>query len=69
MNRVKEARFKKGKTQMQLFKETGMWPSRISYIENGYMRPREEEEIRISNTLGFERSWVFPRKDSKLEKS
>jgi transcriptional regulator with XRE-family HTH domain len=63
MNRLREARFKKRKSQIQLFKETGIWPSRISYIENGYMRPHEEEEIRISNTLGFERSWLFPKEN------
>jgi len=63
MNRVKEARFKKGKTQIQLFKETGMWPSRISYIENGYMKPSKKEKKKLANALSVEVDWLFPKEN------
>ena len=63
MNRVKEARFKKGKTQIQLFKETGMWPSRISYIENGYMKPSKKEKKKLTNALHVKVDWLFPKEN------
>jgi len=69
MNRLREARFKAEKTQVQIALLTGIPQPKISFIENGFWNCSEEEEIRISNALGFERSWVFPRRDSKLEKS
>jgi transcriptional regulator with XRE-family HTH domain len=60
MNRLRETRFKKSKTQIQLFKVTGIWPSRISYIENGYMEAKEEEKKKLSEALGVEKNWLFP---------
>lgn len=59
-NRLKEARFKKGKSQLQLFKETNIWPARISYIENGRWNPTEREKIKLSNALGVDKDWLFP---------
>ena len=65
MNRVKEARFKKGKTQIQLFKETSIWSSRISYIENGHMNPSEEEKKKLSDALDVKKDWLFPKEGNK----
>jgi len=62
MNRLKEARFKKRKSQIQLFKETGIWPSKISYIENGYWNPSEEEKEKLAKALGVKKEWLFPEK-------
>jgi len=61
MNRLKEARFKKSKSQIQLFKETGIWTSKISYFENGYWIPTEEEKIRLANALDVKKDWLFPK--------
>ena len=69
MNRLKEARFKTGKTQIQLFRDTGIWPSRISYIENGYMNPTEEEKSKLANALGIEVAKVVPEEKSKQKDS
>jgi len=59
MNRLKEERFKKSKTQIQLFKETGIWPSKISYIENGYWNPSEKEKKKLARALGVTKYWLF----------
>ena len=64
MNRIKEARFKKRKSQIQLFKETGIWPSKISYIENGYWNPSEAEKTKLANCLDVEKDWLFPKEDN-----
>ncbi|MHA2217640.1 MAG: helix-turn-helix domain-containing protein [Candidatus Hodarchaeales archaeon] len=61
MNRLKETRFRKGKTQIQLFKETGIWASRISYIENGYMKPRKKEKQMLAEALCVDENWLFPK--------
>ena len=63
MNRLKEIRFKKCKTQIQLFKDTGIWPSRVSYIENGYMEAKEAEKIKLSKALGVKKDWLFPKNE------
>lgn len=63
MNKLKVARFKKGRTQIQLFKETGIWPSRISYIENGYMGAKEAEKTKLSKALGVKNDWLFPENE------
>jgi len=60
MNRLREARFKKNKTQIQLFIDTGICQSKISYIENGYWIASEEEKIKLANALGVEKDWLFP---------
>lgn len=67
MNRLKQSRFEKGKTQIQLFKETGIWPSRISYIENAYMEPKRGERELLADALDVKVDWLFPRKHSKKE--
>lgn len=59
MNRLREARFKKRKSQLQLFKQTGIWPSKISYIENGYWNPSEKEKKKLARALGVTKNWLF----------
>ena len=63
-NRLKEARFKKGKSQLQLFKETNIWPARISYIENGRWNPSEKEKIKLADALNVEEDWLFPKENN-----
>jgi len=63
MNRLREARFKVKKTQVQIAILSGVPQPRISLIERGVWNCSEEEEIRISNAVGLERGWVFPKKN------
>ena len=49
---LKELRFKKNKTQWDLFREAGVHQSKISLIERGYVRPTRKEKMRIAEVLG-----------------
>ena len=55
--RLKEARFVWGMTQYDLYLLTGIDHSRISYIEQGYISPREDEKQKIENALGLKIDW------------
>jgi transcriptional regulator with XRE-family HTH domain len=59
-NNLKMERFKRGKTQIVLFKETGIWPSKISYIENGYVKASKEEIEKLANALAVSKELLFP---------
>jgi transcriptional regulator with XRE-family HTH domain len=54
---LKEARFKKDMTQFDLRILTGIHQSRISYIERGYIVPRDDEKQKIEDALGLRISW------------
>jgi transcriptional regulator with XRE-family HTH domain len=54
----KEARFHSGLTQFYLGLLTGIHQSRISYIERGYIKPREDEKQKIEKILNVEINWV-----------
>jgi transcriptional regulator with XRE-family HTH domain len=34
-----------GKRQVDIWLETGIWPSRISFIESGLTKPKRQDEI------------------------
>jgi transcriptional regulator with XRE-family HTH domain len=58
---LREARFKRQKTQWDLRKETGIHQSKLSLIERGYIPPSEEEKKKIAEALGLsegEIKWV-----------
>ena len=50
-NRIKTRRFLVGKTQDQLYLETGIIQSKISRIENGFVTPREDEKKALAEAL------------------
>ena len=54
---LREARFKKDMTQFDLRILTGIHQSRISYIERGYIVPRDDEKLKIEDALGLRISW------------
>jgi transcriptional regulator with XRE-family HTH domain len=54
---LREARFKKSMTQFDLRILTGIHQSRISYIERGYIVPRDDEKQKIEAALGLRISW------------
>jgi len=60
MNKLKEARFVRRMTQMTIFQLTGIWPSKLSAIENGFISPTAAEKIRLADVLGMDKDWIFP---------
>ena len=64
MNRLKFARFITNKSQIQLFKETGIWPSRISYIENDHLVATKTEKQKLAIALDWEIKLLFPEDDN-----
>jgi ribosome-binding protein aMBF1 (putative translation factor) len=61
--RLKEAMFVMRMTPYDLYSETGIDQSRISYIERGYISPREDEKQKIEDVIGIKICWyVFGRK-------
>jgi len=66
-NRLKEARFFKKKTQVQLYLETGIHFSTISRIEGGYVQPSKEQRIKLVSALGVDEEWLFPMNGGKNE--
>ena len=44
---------------MELYKRTGIWPSRLSLIENSHIEASEGEKVRLARALGFKKDWLF----------
>lgn len=65
MNKIKRARFEKSITQIEIYKRVGIWPSRLSLIENNHVEAREEEKLKLMEALGFEKNWLFPKDKGK----
>ena len=63
MNKIKEARFKKNITQIELYKRTGIWPSRLSLIERKYIEASKAEKIKLADALNVEEDWLFPKQN------
>ena len=59
LNKIKARRFITGKTQDQLFIETGIRQCKISRIENGYLNPSEEERNILAEALGCKPEELF----------
>lgn len=64
-NRLREVRVVGRITQSQLGLRAGLHPSRISLIENGLVRPREDEKIRLARALRMRLTeiWDAEQKD------
>ena len=43
MTPLKRARLLSSKRQIDIFNEIGIWPARLSMLENGLMKPHEHE--------------------------
>ena len=67
MNRLREIRVVKRVTQFQLRLVTGIHQSKISFIENGLVEPREDEMKRLSRALGVQIHELFPKKETSQE--
>jgi ribosome-binding protein aMBF1 (putative translation factor) len=55
--RLQEAMFVMGMTQYDLYLITRIDQSRISYIEWGFISPREDEKQKIEDVLGIKICW------------
>ena len=52
--KLKELRFDRGLTQLDLFLKTGVSTARISMIENQKLIPSDEERVKLAEALGVE---------------
>jgi transcriptional regulator with XRE-family HTH domain len=53
MNALKRARLLSGKRQFDVFRLVGIWPGRLSLIENGLISPRPEEVEALCQLYGI----------------
>ena len=60
MNKLKEIRNKRGLSQLRLALLTGIAPSEISRIENGWIRPYPGWRKRLARALGSTEVELFP---------
>ena len=62
-NKLRGVRFFSGKSQAQLWVETGVHFSTISRIENGYLEPTKKQRERLAEALGVDADWLFSEED------
>ncbi len=67
MNRLREARLKIDKSQLQLMRETGIYFSTISRIERGWLSPTDEQKERLAKALKVSKKWLFPKRGNSEE--
>jgi len=60
MNRLREARLRADKSQLQLMRETNIYFSTISRIERGWLKPTDEQKQKLSKALKVDKGWLFP---------
>ena len=60
MNRMRLARRRADKTQLQLMAETGIYYSTISKLERGWLLPTPEQKRKLATALKVKTSWLFP---------
>jgi len=58
-NRLRDVRVLKRVTQFQLRLQTGINATKISFIENGLVEPREDEVKKLSKALGVRPEEIF----------
>jgi len=68
MNKLREERQRQKLSQFQLSLKSGVWASKISWIENNHWNPSEVEKIRLSNALNVSVSLLFPPESDNQEK-
>lgn len=68
MNRLRHMRLRVDKTQLQLWKETGIFYATISKIECGWLEPTNEQKHKLAKALNAEVDWLFPVSDENKPK-
>ena len=61
MNRLKMVRLLKGFTQVKLMRACGIFHTSISRFENGWILPSNEQKSALSDALGVDKDWLFPK--------
>jgi transcriptional regulator with XRE-family HTH domain len=61
MNRMRQARLRIDKSQLQLMVETGIYYATLSRIERGWVKPDEEQKRKLAKALRAKPSWLFPK--------
>ena len=59
-NRLRVIRAERRITQFQLRLQTGINATKISFIENGLVQPREDEKQKLARALGANPEEIFP---------
>ena len=59
MNNLRKARFEKRISQIQLFQKTGIWPSRISHLENDHVKATRTEKKKLATALNNEYKYRY----------
>ena len=53
---LRTCRFLKGLSQMELMRRSGVLQCRISAIENGHVKPRNDEREQLEKALGLKKA-------------
>lgn len=59
-NRLRVLRAERRKTQIAIAQASGMYPSKLSLIENGYIEPSDDERAALAKALGVSEAEAFP---------
>jgi len=65
LNKLRELRFLKGLTQIELEKRTGVHRTSISPIENGYVEPSPEQKKKLAEALDVDIVDIWPQTSSR----
>ena len=68
-NRLRLTRLLKGIGQLELFKRSGVWPSRISGYERGYFQLSKDEKRKLAKALGISVVKLFPKNEANSRPS
>jgi len=68
-NRLRLTRLLKGIGQLELFKRSGVWPSRISGYERGYFELSADEKRKLAKVLKVSVKKLFPRNEAVTKPS
>ena len=60
MNRLRKARLKIDKSQLELMQETSIHFATISRIERGWLKPTEQQKQKLAKALKVGKRWLFP---------
>jgi len=60
VNKLRQARLRADKTQLQLMKETGIYFATISKIERSWLKPSEQQKQKLAKALKVGKRWLFP---------
>ena len=65
-NRLRLTRVLRGIGQLELYKKSGVWPSRISGYERGYFELSKDEKRRLAKALKVSVRELFPRDQTNM---